>query len=174
MIARSARAIGDQWDGRRAGHRRGEPTDRLGDNVVDVARAIDRDDVGLVGLGRFERAELARHHVGAHEVAGSLERPVASGRGVECEEHESHVTGVAEQIAVPAGQRRAGDDDVARGAQLLADAGQPGPAVVVGQRMTRRHLGDVGRWVQRVGVDEHGSDGVGDRLAVTCPTRRRP
>ena len=89
-------------------------------------------------------------------------RAVAASR---CEEHEAHVTGVAEQIAVPAGQRRAGDDDVVRAAQLLADAGQPGPAVVVGQRMTRRHLGDVGRRVQRVGVDEHGADGVGDRLA---------
>ncbi len=165
VIARSAPPSAISGSADVPGAVAGEATDRLGDDLVDVLRAIDGDDVGLVDLGRLERAELARHHVGAHVVAGALERPVASGRGVEFEEHESDVTGVAEQIAVPAGQRRAGDDDVARAAQLLADACQPGPAVVVGQRLTRRHLDDVGRWVQRVGVDEHGSDGAGDGLA---------
>ncbi len=137
-------AVRDQRDGRGTGRRRGEPTDRLGQDFVGGERAVDGDDVGLVGLGSFERVELARHHVGAHVVALAVERPVACGRLVECEVDESHVTRVAEQIAVAASQRRAGDDHVAGGAQLLADPGEPGPPIGVGQRMTRRHLGDVG------------------------------
>src|SRR4051812_4109371 len=78
---------------------------------------------------------------------------------------------VAEHVAVPALQGRAGDDDVASCLLVLADPGgqaaQPRPAVVVVQRDPGPHLLDVGGRVEVVAlgelpaqaVDEGGGDG---------------
>ena len=66
------------------------------------------------------------------------------------------VASMHEDVAIGALQRRAGDDGVLAGladaVDLVGDRLQPGPAVFVGERMARAHLGDIGGRMKSVAV----------------------
>jgi hypothetical protein len=62
----------------------------------------------------------------------------------------------ADGVAVAAAKRRACQDQaaVSGGSEFAAHRGEPGPAVLVGQRRPGGHLGDVLHRVQRIAVQE--------------------
>src|SRR5947209_1627705 len=77
----------------------------------------------------------------------------------------------AELVTVLAFERRTTRHAaVAVAGQPLADRLQPGIAIVVVERLARTHLGDAGRRVQRVGVDERHHQPLCERR----PHRRLP
>ena len=76
---------------------------------------------------------------------------------VALEEHQPDIAAVADQdVAIDAAQRRAGDDAVTAGLPGRVDPGgdraQPGPAILVGQRLAVMHLLDIRGRVEPVAV----------------------
>jgi hypothetical protein len=141
--------------------------ERLGLDLLLGTAHIDREDVGLLGGGLLQGIELTVHHAGAHvvAVAGLDAGQQHLLRGMQVDEVNEHVVRVvwchADDVAVLALQRRAGDDHALGGGEalegLLAELGEPVPAVSVGQGDVAGHLVDVGRGMVLFGA---GSEGV--------------
>jgi hypothetical protein len=115
-------------------------------------------EIGVV-LQRFERGELAVEQRRRHVVPRAVHDPVADQLGCRLDMGEpDRGVAVAEQVAVGALERRAGDDGVVPLRLVLADPGgqpaQPRPAVVVVERDARPHLLDVLRRVELVALGE--------------------
>jgi hypothetical protein len=128
--------------------------DDLGHRSVDVD-----DDARLIGTEGLERGELRIEQARRHEVTGASLGAGGEHVTASVEVHEPHLRRTREDgVAVVALQRGAGDDEtgapVGRLGERGADDLEPGPAVVVVERHTRRHLLDVGHRVQVVGVGE--------------------
>ncbi|BFO20157.1 hypothetical protein SHKM778_65450 [Streptomyces sp. KM77-8] len=99
-----------------------------------------------------------------------MRHPVLDQRAVTGEMHEDHAgRGRSQPVAVRPLQRRGADHPAESGPAVrpVADGVQPGPPVVIGERGTGRHLGDVGRRVEVVALGvrdaepgrEQGTDG---------------
>ncbi len=142
-----------------------------------VPETFDRD-TRLVRLERLEGGELGVEQRRRHEVALPVRHPFLDERPVTGEMHEDDVgCGGPQPVPVRPLQRRAADHPAEPGPAVrpLADGVQPRPAVVVGQRGPGRHLGDVGRGVEVVGLGvrnaqpsrEQGTDGG----LARCPRR---
>ena len=125
--------------------------------AIDDRRAltarIDRRYIGLVGPGRLEGLELAVDHRSVHEVGGPPLDPPDDLVSIHDEIEEAHVPRGAQRVAVAALERRAGDHCLGLGAHRLADRREPRPAIGVGERDARCHLGDIRLAVERVGLD---------------------
>lgn len=81
-------------------------------------------------------------------------------------ERWTKVTGApaSDMVTVTTLQRRAADDQNAvRGREPSSDEGEPGPAIVVGERFAAAHPGDVFRRVQVVAVDIGRAETGGER-----------
>lgn len=139
-----------------------DAVDRVLLDFGDVLANIENDHVSLVGLRNFEDTELARYHVGTHVVVGcggTSGDALDKNRFVGVQEDEVDqermvvVGGYADDVAVLALQRRAGEYDAVGAACKLVlgffpEQSEPVPAVSVGERNALRHLVDVGLGVE--------------------------
>ena len=158
------------------GGRRAGPAQSVSRAVISATmRATGRSmstfqPLFLARVQRFEGLQLAVQQRGRHEVALAGAEPARQDRLVAVEHEElDFAQAGGEPVAIVALQRRAGQDDgLARHevtGQRLVQGGQPGPAVLVVQRLAPRHLLDVGARVEVVGVQEAGAEPARDLLA---------
>ncbi len=154
-----------------AGRRRASSRQQLADGRVGERDGIVGDvegDALLVVPERLERAQLRREQARRHEVALAGAQTLGQQLVVAGQVHEDGVgRGGAEDVAVGALQRAARDDGSALGApgERAADLLQPGPAVVVVERVALGHLAAVGLRVEVVAVDEGHADILREQIA---------
>src|SRR5262245_15103644 len=131
----------------------------LDDLLHDLARMRnDRDhDRVLVRPRLFQCRELAVEQRGGHEMPIACRQPPCDQVPRALQIDDADIAALANQdIAIGAFERRAGDGPVIPDAPRRVDPGgnamQPGPAVLVSQRLAGVHLPDVGLWVEPVAV----------------------
>ena len=144
------------------------------DNCLnDFARMrSDRDrDRPFVGGRLLERGELAVEQLRRHEMIGARGDAARDEILIALEIDQPDVLPLAdENVAIGPLERRAGDDAMIagapRGVDPIGDGMQPGPAILVGERLAMVHLLDVSFGMKPVAVfvkpvqtmREHGAD----------------
>ena len=130
---------------------------------------------------RLQRLELAGQQARRHEMTFSRGEPARDQflRAVEKDDADI-LASMHEDVAIGALQRGAGDHGVLAGLADPVDLGgdglQPGPAILVGQRLAGAHLGDVAGGVKPVAILVSPAQPFGQRFArsCSCPSRTRP
>src|SRR5579864_3259329 len=121
-------------------------------------RRIDRNgDRVFLRPRRLQRLELAVQQVCRHEMTLAAGQALGNQGLASIEKNDSHVLSAANQyVAVGAFQGRAGDHDMrarpAHALDLVGDGAEPGPAILIGQWMTRGHLGDIAGGMKSVAI----------------------
>ena len=137
------------------------------DDRVDAL--VDVDDLAvLVGCERLERGELRGQQRRRHEVPGPAGLTARDDLRAAVQVQELGGGGVVPQlVAVLPLQRRAAHHPAGLGVrrQPLPDRLEPGVPVVVVERLTGGHLGDVGGRVEVVGVGERDPQPLGQGRA---------
>lgn len=115
----------------------------------------------------MECVELAGEERGGHEVPSATIESLGEEGASACEVDEAYVgVGGAEDVAIPAFECRAGDDEShtfrARFAKSASDGFEPSLPVFIGQRNARRHASDILRRVESVALDESDVQCVGE------------
>ena len=134
----------------------------LPQRVLDDGRRVSVNGYNqsvFVGRGFLEGCELAVQQRGGHEVSGAMADTLSNQAFGSAQIQHPHVGARAHQdVTVYPFQRRAGNDGgLARrsfGVNRIGDGVQPGPAIIVGQRVTGRHLGHVRRWMKAVALQQ--------------------
>eukprot|EP01132_Coremiostelium_polycephalum_P012773 gene12773-15618_t len=106
---------------------------------------------------RFQRCQLAVEHGQRHEMAGALAHVIAQDRqaAVEKDKGEGPARFPAQPFAIHRLQCGAGHDHALFGlGKFRADLVEPRPAVLVGQRDTRRHFLHIAFRMQHIAFDE--------------------
>src|SRR5262245_25889442 len=133
-----------------------EPLDDLLHDLARMRNDRDHDRV-LVGLRRVDCPELAVEQGGWHEMPVACRQPARDQVPPALKIDDADIGALANQdIAIGAFERRAGDGAMIPDAPRRVDPGgnamQPGPAVLIGQRLAGVHLPDVGLRVEPVAV----------------------
>jgi len=119
------------------------------DHIRLPARGLERDELAVDQRRRHVMADPTRD-AGAHFFGGRLQ----------IDEAQFWPGRRAQPVAIGAPQRGAGDDRALAFRELGPDSIEPGPAVLVGQRMAGFHLGAGRVGVQIVAIDEFGAEGL--------------
>src|SRR5262249_36198497 len=130
-------------------------------------RSNRNHDRMLIRLRRFEGRELAVEQGRWHEMPVARRQPTRDQIPPAFEIDDADVGALADQdIAIGAFERRACDGAMVAGAPSRVDPGgdalQPGPAILVGERLPGVHLLDVGLRVEPVALLEDPIQPVGE------------
>ena len=141
---------------RDADRRRSEFTHDVIDNLLN--RGVDGNGDGVfVGAGRLQGLELALQQRRRHEMSFPRRQPACDQIVCAIEVDDAHVVAAMHQhVAIGALERRTGDYDMASTpadlVDFVGDGLQPGPAVLIGQRLSGAHLLHIGLRVKPVAV----------------------
>lgn len=139
---------------------------QVANDLVDRSRDVDRPGT-LVGIGWLECLELAAKEPRRHEVTGAMLESIGEKGTIAGEVDETNLgIRVAQDIAISALERRAGDDEShpvrARVVKSGGDGFEPPLPVLIGQRDAGRHASDILRRVESVAFDEFEVQRVGE------------